>query len=88
MDEVVAFYPATGKRERHISTLIDFGVPGGDSAIARTTGLPPAIAGRLLLEGRIKQKGIVLPTLPDLYEPCLAELQREGIRMAETVVQL
>jgi saccharopine dehydrogenase-like NADP-dependent oxidoreductase len=87
-DEVVAFFPATGKRELHTSTLIDFGVPGGDSAIARTTGLPPAIAARLFLEGKIRQTGIVYPTLPDLYEPSLAELEREGIRMAETVVPL
>ena len=44
-DEIVAFYPATGKRKRHTSTLIDFGIPDGDSSIARTTGLPPGHRG-------------------------------------------
>ena len=87
-DEVTAFYPATGKRKRYTSTLIDFGIPRGDSSIARTTGLPVAIAARLLLEGRIRQTGIVLPTQPELYEPALAELEKEGIRLEETVVEI
>ena len=86
-DEVVASYP-DGKRERHTSTLIDFGIPNGDSSIARTTGLPPAIVAKLFLEGRIPGHGLVLPTLPEIYEPCLAELEEEGIRLQETTVEL
>jgi len=81
-DETVAVYP-DGKRKRHTSTLIDFGIPGGDSSIARTTGLPAAIVARLFLEGRIPAKGLVLPTLPEVYGPCLAELEEEGIRLEE-----
>jgi saccharopine dehydrogenase-like NADP-dependent oxidoreductase len=86
-DETVATYP-DGKRKRHTSTLVDFGIPGGDSSIARTTGLPPAIVARLFLEGRIPGHGLVLPTLPELYGACLAELEKEGIRLQETVVEL
>jgi saccharopine dehydrogenase-like NADP-dependent oxidoreductase len=86
-DEVISSYP-DGRRERHTSTLIDFGIPGGDSSIARTTGLPPAIVARLFLEGRIPGHGLVLPTLPEIYEPCLAELEQEGIRLQENTVQL
>jgi saccharopine dehydrogenase-like NADP-dependent oxidoreductase len=86
-DETVAAYP-DGSRKRHTSTLIDFGIPGGDSSIARTTGLPPAIVARLFLEGRVPGHGLVLPMRPDIYEPCLAELEREGIRLQETTVEL
>jgi saccharopine dehydrogenase-like NADP-dependent oxidoreductase len=86
-DEVVATYP-DGRRERHTSTLIDFGIPDDDSSIARTTGLPPAIVARLFLEGRIPGHGLVLPTLPEIYEPCLAELEKEGIHLQETTVEL
>jgi saccharopine dehydrogenase-like NADP-dependent oxidoreductase len=82
-DEVVAAYP-DGQRKRHTSSLIDFGIPGGDSSIARTTGLPPAIVAKLFLEGWIPGPGLVLPTLPEIYEPCLAELENEGIRLRET----
>ncbi|MDR3669743.1 MAG: saccharopine dehydrogenase C-terminal domain-containing protein [Holophaga sp.] len=86
-DEVVASYP-DGKRKCHTSTLIDFGIPNGDSSIARTTGLPPAIVAKLFLEGRIPGHGLVLPTLPELYNACLAELEKEGIRLQETTVDL
>jgi saccharopine dehydrogenase-like NADP-dependent oxidoreductase len=85
-DEIISSYP-DGKREHHTSTLIDFGIPGGDSSIARTTGLPPAIVARLFLEGKIPGSGLVLPTLPEIYEPCLAELEKEGIRLQETTVE-
>ena len=86
-DEVVAAFP-DGRRERHTSTLIDFGIPDGDTSIARTTGLPPAIVARLFLEGRVPGTGLVLPTLPEIYEPSLAELEKEGIRLQETTVAL
>ena len=86
-DEVIAAFP-DGRRERHTSTLVDFGIPDGDSSIARTTGLPPAIVARLFLEGRIPGHGLVLPTLPEIYEPSLAELEQEGIRLQETSVTL
>lgn len=86
-DEVVASFP-DGRRERHTSTLIDFGIPDGDSSIARTTGLPPAIVARLFLEGKVPARGLVLPTLPEIYEPSLAELEQEGIRLQETTVTL
>jgi hypothetical protein len=43
---------------------------------------------RLFLEGRIPGSGLVLPTLPEIYEPCLAELAKEGIRLQETTVEL
>ena len=86
-DEIISSYP-DGKRERHTSTLIDFGFPSGDSSIARTTGLPPAIVARLFLEGRIPGHGLVLPTLPEIYQPCLEELEKEGIRLQETCIPL
>ena len=86
-DETVATYP-DGTRKLHASTLIDFGVPDGDSSIARTTGLPPAIVARLFLEGRIPGHGLILPTLPEIYEPCLAELEKEGIRLQESTTLL
>lgn len=83
-DEVVARYPATGKRLRHTSLLIDFGIPGGDSSVARTTGIPPAVAARFILEGVIKTKGVLLPTMAEVYNPVLAELGKEAIRLVET----
>jgi saccharopine dehydrogenase-like NADP-dependent oxidoreductase len=84
-DEIVAVDPATGAASRHRSILIDFGLDDGTSSVARTTGLPPAIAARYILEGAIRTAGVVLPTLPEIYDRVLPELQREGIRLQERV---
>ncbi len=72
-----------GRRIRALSTLVDFGIPGGDTSIARTTGLPPAIAARCILEGRIATPGLHLPTTEEIYTPILEELEREGVRLTE-----
>ncbi len=72
-----------GRGERVTSTLVDFGVPGGDSAMARTVSLPAAIATRLILEGEITLTGVQIPVVPEIYEPVLAELERLGIACVE-----
>jgi Saccharopine dehydrogenase and related proteins len=82
-DEMTAFYPKTGKRLLHTSTLVDFGIPGGDSSIARTTGLPPAIGARLILDGKVRAYGVMSPVIPEVYDPILETLEAEGIRLSE-----
>ena len=72
-----------GRTERIVSTLIDFGVPGGASSMSRTVGLPAAIGARLVLEGRIALKGVQVPVVPEIYGPILAELEPLGVRFAE-----
>jgi saccharopine dehydrogenase-like NADP-dependent oxidoreductase len=72
--------------ERITSTLVDFGVPGGDSSMARTVSLPAAIASRCVLEGRIRATGVHIPVMREAYEPVLAELGRLGIRMQDETV--
>jgi len=74
---------ATGRNERIVTSLIDFGVPGGDSAMSRTVGLPAAIGARLVLEGRIRAAGVQVPVLPEIYEPILEELAALGVRFVE-----
>ncbi|MBN2347009.1 MAG: saccharopine dehydrogenase NADP-binding domain-containing protein [Candidatus Aminicenantes bacterium] len=70
-------------RDRITSTLIDFGIPFGDTSMARTVSLPMAISTRLVAEGRIGKKGVLTPVHPEIYEPVLAELERLNIRMVE-----
>jgi hypothetical protein len=68
-----------GKKQKITSTLIDFGVPGGDSSMARTVGLPAAVGTRLVLEGRIRRTGVSVPVHPEVYGPILEELENHGI---------
>lgn len=67
------------------STLVDYGVPGGETSVARTTGLPPAIGASLILDGKLGLTGVQAPVLPEIYEPALALLEAEGISFTETV---
>ena len=73
------------RREYITSTMVDFGIPGGDSSMSRTVGLPAAVGVRFILEGRFNQPGVVIPVMPDFYEPALEELQRHGIRVTEEI---
>jgi saccharopine dehydrogenase (NADP+, L-glutamate forming) len=80
--EFLAEYPGRGS-EKTVATLIDYGIPGGDSSMARTVGLPAAMAARLVLEGRIAATGVQIPVSPAIYGPILAELEPVGIRFTE-----
>lgn len=50
-----------------------------NTAMAKTVGLPLGIASRLLLQNKIKSKGVMIPTSKELYEPILKELEAYGI---------
>jgi saccharopine dehydrogenase (NADP+, L-glutamate forming) len=84
--EFIAAYP--GRKERITATMIDFGIPGSDSSMSRTVGLPAAIASRMILEGEITRKGVLVPVIPDVYEPVLAELEQMDILLKETTQPL
>jgi len=85
--EFIASYPKIG-REKIVSTLIDYGIPGGDSSMSRTVGLPAAIGTRLILEGKIQEIGVHIPVKPDIYLPILAELKNLNIVFKEKRVKL
>jgi saccharopine dehydrogenase-like NADP-dependent oxidoreductase len=78
------FRAVFGDRAQQItSTLVDFGIPGGDSSMSRTVGLPAAIGVKLILQGKISRTGVLTPVVPEIYEPVLAELEELGIRFEE-----
>jgi saccharopine dehydrogenase-like NADP-dependent oxidoreductase len=77
-------YPDRTEEAR--STLVDFGIPGGDTSMARTVSLPVAIATRMILEDRLTERGIVAPVRPETYNPILDELATMGIEFKERVL--
>lgn len=48
------------------------------TAMAKTVGLPLAIATRMVATGQTKDKtGVHVPTRPELYQPMLRELEKD-----------
>lgn len=74
------------RRERVTATLVDYGVPGGDSAMSRTVSYPAAAATHLIASGQLKLTGVQIPVLAEVYDPILAELETLGVRFEERVV--
>jgi len=73
------------RKERITSTMVDYGIPNGDSSMSRLVGLPAAIAARLVLQGEIARTGVRTPVISEIYEPVLAELAALGVSFRETV---
>ncbi len=73
----------SGGTQRIVSTLVDYGVPGGDSSMSRTVGLPAAIGARLVLEGKFSSPGVHVPVEPEIYGPILEELENLGVLFEE-----
>lgn len=65
------------------STLIDYGIPYGDSSMARTVSLPLGIGVKLMAEGGIDLTGVHIPIKKKIYEPVLSGLEELGIKMVE-----
>lgn len=77
-----ASYP-DGNKEMIKSRMIDYGNLKTGTSIARTVALPAAMGVMLLLEGKIKAKGIQRPVIPDIYLPVLRDLQNLNIKLVE-----
>ena len=72
------------RTEKILSTMVDYGIPNGDTSMSRLVGLPAAIAARMILQGEIDLTGVQVPMVPAVYEPVLEELATLGVRFTET----
>ncbi|MDE3235453.1 MAG: saccharopine dehydrogenase NADP-binding domain-containing protein [Bacteroidota bacterium] len=71
--------------EKKVSSLLKLiGENDIRTAMATTVGLPLGIAAKLILENEIHEKGLLIPTLPSIYEPVLKELTQHGIQFKES----
>lgn len=68
--EIQAYLTVTGDDETY-------------TAMAKTVGLPLAISAKLLMQGKIKSRGVVIPVMKEIYDPVLSELGELGIRLKE-----
>lgn len=73
---------ADGTKQVIRSRLLDYATKT-DTSIARTVSLPAAIAVKMILDGKINETGVHIPTSKNIYEPVLNELEKLGIVMKE-----
>ncbi|WP_299818882.1 saccharopine dehydrogenase C-terminal domain-containing protein [uncultured Pontibacter sp.] len=76
-------YELDGEQREITSSLVAIGDDEIQTAMAKTVGLPVGILAKLMLQGKIPQKGVVIPIHPELYEPVLEELKEYGIDFVE-----
>ncbi len=65
------------------SSLIVKGDDQTYTAMAKTVGLPMAIATKLILNNKIKTKGVAIPLTEEFYNPILSELSKREITFNE-----
>jgi saccharopine dehydrogenase-like NADP-dependent oxidoreductase len=76
-------YEVGTKKSEVRSSLIVKGHDSLRTAMAKTVGLPLGIAAKLILNGTIQLKGLLIPTHKEIYEPVLKELEENGIIFRE-----
>jgi saccharopine dehydrogenase-like NADP-dependent oxidoreductase len=76
-------YEMNGVSKRIEASLVAKGDDSINTAMAKTVGLPLAIAAKLLIQGKIKQRGVAIPVTGEFYEPILDELKTVGIELSE-----
>jgi saccharopine dehydrogenase-like NADP-dependent oxidoreductase len=82
MKHEIAF-ELNNKKQKINSTLVVKGEDKTYTAMAKTVGLPMAIACKLILQNKIKAKGVQIPITAEFYKPILAELAKNGIEFIE-----
>ena len=75
-----------GDAVKHIqSSLYLTGDDSEHTAMALTVGLPLAIVTKLILNGQITQRGVLMPKDKGIYEPVLKELEKYGVKFEEII---
>ena len=81
-------YQLNGKKEKIISSFVIKGEDSIHTAMSRTVGLPLGIGVNLLLNDKIKERGVTIPIHRDIFRPALKELAELGIAPTEEVIEI
>jgi saccharopine dehydrogenase-like NADP-dependent oxidoreductase len=79
-------YELNGVKTQIDSKMVSIGEDQTYTAMAKTVGLPVAMATLLILNGKIKTTGVQLPIKKEVYQPILKELEEYGIVFNEEKV--
>jgi len=81
-------YEIKNKKEKIISSLVVKGEDYDHTAMAQTVGLPLGIGVNLILNDKIKERGVIIPVHSDIFIPTLKELAEYGIEPKEIVTKI
>jgi saccharopine dehydrogenase (NADP+, L-glutamate forming) len=81
-------YEIKNKKEKIISSLVIKGEDHVHTAMAKTVGLPLGISVNLILNEKIKERGVIIPIHRDIFRPTLKELEEYGIEPTEIVTRI
>jgi saccharopine dehydrogenase-like NADP-dependent oxidoreductase len=76
-------YQKDNEQKEIQASLVATGTDSVYTAMAQTVGLPLGIAAKLVLNGSLKSRGVVIPIVSEIYEPVLNELKTLGIELRE-----
>ncbi|HSP12045.1 MAG TPA: saccharopine dehydrogenase family protein [Salegentibacter sp.] len=76
-------YEFNGEKKQIDSTMVHIGKNQTETAMAKTVGLPVAIATIKILNGEISTPGVQLPIKKEVYGPILKELEKHDIIFKE-----
>ena len=79
-------YELNGKKHQIDATMVTVGEDQTYTAMAKTVGLPVAIATVAILNGKIKTPGVQIPITKEVYTPILKELETYGVVFKEKEV--
>jgi saccharopine dehydrogenase-like NADP-dependent oxidoreductase len=79
-------YELNGIKQQIDSKMVSIGEDQTYTAMAKTVGLPVAMATLLILNGKIKTPGVQLPIREEVYLPILKELEEYGVVFKEELV--
>jgi saccharopine dehydrogenase-like NADP-dependent oxidoreductase len=76
-------YELDQKRHQIDANMVVIGESARHTAMAKTVGLPVAIATLLILNGKVREPGVQIPIRKEVYEPVLKSLKDYGIQFRE-----
>ena len=80
-------YELNGKQKQIDATMVHIGDDQKSTAMAKTVGLPVAIATLKILNGEINTPGVQIPISKEVYQPILKELEEHDIIFKEKEVK-
>ncbi len=76
-------YEMDGENREVTSTLVLEGNDSVDTAMSKLVGVPMGIFVKLVMQGKIKETGVNIPVMKQVYDPVLEELKEHGVVFKE-----